>query len=92
MIVEVVYALPDRQQVMALELGESACVADALEAAASQGLFNPEDVEDLTVGIFGDVVERARALRPGDRVELYRPLQMDPKQARKRRADTTNRQ
>ena len=78
MRVEVVLALPKRQEVRRLTLAEGATVRDALRAA--------EMPEDLAVGIFGRVVAPQTLLRDGDRVELYRPLAADPMAMRRRRA------
>ena len=77
--VEVVYALAQRQQVIELELPRGATVQDALERSgiAAAG---------LKTGIFGKPCTTAARLREGDRVELYRPLLADPKQARRQRA------
>jgi putative ubiquitin-RnfH superfamily antitoxin RatB of RatAB toxin-antitoxin module len=84
--VEVVYALPGEQTVIPLALAPGACVQDALDAA---GIFDrhPQlDARGCVVGIWGRVVDRSQALREGDRVEVYRPLQADPKQVRRARA------
>jgi putative ubiquitin-RnfH superfamily antitoxin RatB of RatAB toxin-antitoxin module len=84
--VEVVYALPDAQEVIPLTLGAGASVQDALDAC---GIFDrhPQiDARGCGVGIWGRVVDRSHPLREGDRVEIYRPLQADPKQARRARA------
>lgn len=86
MDVEVVYALPERQHVVTLSLPSGATVADALEAVASRPPFDELDLQAIPVGIFGDRVPRDRRLEPRDRVELYRPLSVDPREARRRRA------
>ncbi|OAI50105.1 hypothetical protein AYO46_10595 [Betaproteobacteria bacterium SCGC AG-212-J23] len=75
--IEVVYAQPDGAQVIELRLADGATVADALTAAA---------IRTQRVGIFGKTVKPDRRLADGDRVEVYRPLRMDPKEARRRRA------
>jgi putative ubiquitin-RnfH superfamily antitoxin RatB of RatAB toxin-antitoxin module len=76
--VEVVDALPGRQVLVAVELEEGATVRMALEAA---GMPRPH-----AVGIFGKRATLDAALADGDRVEVYRPLRADPKEARRRRA------
>jgi putative ubiquitin-RnfH superfamily antitoxin RatB of RatAB toxin-antitoxin module len=92
---EVAYALPDRQLVVAVTLAEGASVRDAI---VSSGICatHPElqaslDAGDLHVGVFGRIVTLDRALRDGDRVEIYRPLRIDPKAARRARAARTRR-
>jgi len=84
--VEVVYALRSRQYLERLELPAGATVADALQAVAGRPPFDALDLDAMPVGVFGDRVERDRVLTNGDRVELYRPLEIDPREARRRRA------
>jgi putative ubiquitin-RnfH superfamily antitoxin RatB of RatAB toxin-antitoxin module len=84
--VEVVFALHDRQKLVALQLEPGATVAQAIEASAIANAFPECDVAACEVGIWGHVVERGRRLRDGDRVEIYRPLQVDPQTARRQRA------
>ena len=76
--VEVITALPGRADRVALELEEGATVRAALAAADRPGA--------LAVGIHGRRVTLDTPLRDGDRVEIYRPLGVDPKEARRRRA------
>ena len=73
-----VQAAPGKAETRALSLPAGSCVADALAAA---GLACAEKV-----GIFGRVVRLDAPLADGDRVEIYRPLMLDPKEARRRRA------
>jgi hypothetical protein len=83
--VEVCYAEPDRATRIAVELPVGATVADALHAsgiAARCGL----DVATLGLAVFGRRADAATVLEEGDRVELLRPLAVDPKQARRLRA------
>ena len=79
--VEVVYALPGRQDVVVLHLGQG---ATAGEAALASGLALPGGV--LRLGVGGCRVVPEERLRDGDRVEILRPLASDPKEARRRRA------
>jgi putative ubiquitin-RnfH superfamily antitoxin RatB of RatAB toxin-antitoxin module len=81
MKVELVRAWPRRFEAVALELDEDACVADALRAA---GLA--DDPETTGYAVFGVRVAVDTRLRDGDRLELLRPLQADPKESRRRRA------
>ncbi len=88
MHVEVVYALPDIQHRLHLELLEGATVRTALEAVGRIPPFDTLDLPAQTVGIFGRIVGLDEVLGPDDRVEIYRPLQADPKEARRRRVET----
>ena len=85
MQVEVVYLLPDDQTVAALELIDGATVADALAAVAEIEPFASLALDQLPVGVYGQRVDRDRVLQSGDRVELYRPLLIDPREARRKR-------
>ena len=86
MRVEVAWGTAERQTLIALHVEEGATVAQALQAAGVRREFHGLPLESMPVGVFGRPVERAEVLKPGDRVELYRPLAMDPKEARRRRA------
>ena len=86
MKVEVVYALPERQALASVRLEEGATVADALSAVAGMAPFSSLDLARVPVGVFGESVGREAKLHEGDRVEIYRPLLVDPKDARRRRA------
>jgi putative ubiquitin-RnfH superfamily antitoxin RatB of RatAB toxin-antitoxin module len=84
--VSVVYALPDRATEIELRLPPGATVADALERSGLAGLHPEVDTLRCPVGIFGRRVQRQRLLAEGDRVEVYRPLVAQPKDARRQRA------
>lgn len=84
--IEVAYGLPERQALVALELPAGSTVADAIEASGLRERFPGLDVHPDRVGIFGRTVPLEQALAAGDRVEIYRPLLIDPKDARRARA------
>ena len=86
MQVEVVFALPDRQVLEALEIDEGATVAQAIERSGIARRFPEVDMSALQVGIWGRPVDRTHILRQGDRVEVYRPLEIDPREARRLKA------
>ncbi len=85
MRVEVAYAGPEGVAIVGVELTDGASVAEAIEASGLVPRFGLIDAA-LGVAIFGQAATRATPLRPGDRVELLRPLRADPKDARRRRA------
>jgi putative ubiquitin-RnfH superfamily antitoxin RatB of RatAB toxin-antitoxin module len=85
--VEVVCALPQRAIEISLVLPVTATVGDALAAAAAELEFAGVDVAAADVGVFGAVVARDRPLEPADRIEVYRPLAVDPKAARRTRVN-----
>lgn len=83
--VEVVYALPDRQELVALEVERGATVADVIHRSGIAASFPGHDIEHATVGIWGRIVERDAQVSDGDRIEIYRPLHKDPRTARRER-------
>lgn len=85
LLVDLVYALADEQHVLPLQLSEGASIADALELAKQDALFVRFPLQDLTTGIWGEVKPLGYVLSCGDRLELYRPLKIDPMQARRNR-------
>jgi len=86
--VEVVYALPERQEVVRLKLAEGATVQQAIDAS---GLLqrHPELAPGKAnkVGIYAKLTKLDATLRDRDRVEIYRPLIADPKEVRRKRAE-----
>ncbi len=84
--VEVVFADPARQVVKTYRLPAPATVAQALALAAADPEFAGVDCLHAPVGIFGRATAPTEALADGDRVEIYRPLAVDPKAARRSRA------
>lgn len=84
--VEVVYAAAPHQVVCrALRLPAGATVAVALRASGLVDELRAEQLAPLKAGIWGRVVAGSTVLRDGDRVELTRPLTVDPKEARRLR-------
>jgi len=84
--VEVAYALPDRQRVVKLPLRDGMTALDAVQAAGLEREFPQIAGGDLLLGIYGRRVEATHVLRNGDRVEIYRPLRFDPREARRKAA------
>lgn len=84
--VEVVFALPERQELVAVRMPAGATVADAIETSGIAGKFPGHDLSACRVGIWGRVVDRHQRLEAGDRIEIYRPLAIDPREARRKLA------
>jgi hypothetical protein len=90
--VEVVYALPDRQRVVTLALPEAGLTARAaFDLSGLQDEFPELREGSLVLGIYGTVCAPDHALRDRDRVEVYRPLRVDPRAQRRERAATATR-
>jgi len=86
MHIEVVLAMPEKQELVALDLAVGATVADAIEQSGIVAMFEDFELDTSKVGIFGQKVAQTQELRDGDRVEIYRPLLVDPKEIRRQRA------
>lgn len=84
--VEVVYALPEAQVIVELDLRQGATVADALNASRLQEILPGNSFAGFRAGVWGASVSPDTELRDRDRVEIYRELVADPKQARRQRA------
>ena len=83
--VEVAYAEPDRQFLRSIQLPQGATVAQAIRASNIEQECAIK-ANDLCIGIWSKATEPGTVLADGDRVELYRPLKIDPKDARRKRA------
>ena len=86
MIVEVAYALADKQSLISIEVENGSTLKEAIEASGVLETFEQIDLTKDRVGIFAKFATLDTILREKDRVEIYRPLVADPKKARKERA------
>ncbi|NML29988.1 RnfH family protein [Paraburkholderia antibiotica] len=87
--VEVCYALPDGQTLIEVELPAGATLQQALDASGILQRFPSIDLAAQKVGIFGKLKPLDTVLADHDRVEIYRPLLVDPKLSRQRRVEKT---
>lgn len=83
-----VYAAEDRQVILALAVPPGTSLRAAAQVSGIAEQFPQLVLADCPLGIFGKVVADAdvRAVQPGDRIEIYRPLLVDPKEVRRLRA------
>ncbi len=89
--VEVVYALPGSEDAVSVRLAPGATLRDAI-AASGILVRHPEiDLARQKIGVSGKTRAAGSAAADGDRIEIYRPLAMDPKEARRRRAGANRR-
>ncbi len=86
--VEVVYALANEQKLIALDVLLGTTMYEAVVQSGILDVFPDIDVDVNKMGLFGKVVKNPKdyVMQEGDRVEIYRPLLIDPKQARLNRA------
>lgn len=91
MNVEVVYALPSDQRLITLEVPAQTSAREAIERSGLLAEFPDLDPAACGVGIFSRPIDLDTVLSDGDRVEIYRPLQIDPKAQRRARAKTQRR-
>jgi len=86
MVVEVAYALADKQSLLTIEVERGATLKDAIEASGILESFKQIDLTKDRVGIFSKFASLDTILQEKDRVEIYRSLVADPKEVRKERA------
>ena len=92
-IVEVAYATPERQRILSLSVPEGTTALAAVQQSTITDEFPGLDISDSAMGIFSQPLDgrtlplpQDYVLQARDRVEIYRPLLIDPKQARLERA------
>ena len=78
MQIGVAYSEPAQQIWLTIDVPDGATVGDAIERSGILRMFPHIDLSTQKVGIFGKIVKAGAALRPGDRVEIYRPITCDP--------------
>ncbi len=78
MQIGVAYSEPAQQIWLTIDVPDGATVADAIERSGILRMFPHIDLTNQKVGIFGKIVKSEASLRPGDRVEIYRPITCDP--------------
>lgn len=84
--IEVACALPDRQVVVRLEVPEGTTLLEAVRRSGLPGRFPEVEVDPARLGVFGKLGKADEPVKPGDRVEIYRPLTIDPKERRRQQA------
>ncbi|EAR2257533.1 RnfH family protein [Salmonella enterica] len=87
LVVEVAYALPEKQYLQRVTLEEGATVEEAIRASGLLELRTDIDLAKNKVGIYSRPVKLTDTVQDGDRVEIYRPLIADPKALRRQLAE-----
>lgn len=90
--VEVAYARPEKQKIIELSVAPGTTMLEAARMSGIDEDFPEIDFETMPMGVFGNAEKHPdrRQLREGERVEIYRPLRIDPKQVRRQRAEQSN--
>lgn len=81
--VEVAYAAPERQLILPVEVPRGTTVLEAVRLSGIEEQFPEIELGRNRLGVFGKLCQEDRPLNPGDRVEIYRPLLVDPREARR---------
>ena len=91
--VEVVYALPDKQKIIPLLVEPGTTAFQTVKRSGITKFFPDLDIESAPLGVYGQALgtkglapARQYIVQAGDRIEIYRPLTADPKEARRKRA------
>lgn len=84
--IEVAYAEPDKQMIVPLHVPVGTSAREAVRRSGLLERFAGIDLNEAVMGVFGIQVSPCAPLANGDRVEIYRPLRVDPKTARRHRA------
>lgn len=86
--VEVAYALPQKQKILTVDVEPGTTMLDAVKQSGIEHEFPELDLAEAKFGIFGKATRTPETdvVQAGDRIEIYRPLLIDPKQARANRA------
>ncbi len=89
MQIGIAYAEPDQQVWIKLEIPQGSTLLEAVHRSGILSRFPQLDLEQQKVGIFGKLVKLDTPLREGDRVEIYRPITVDPTKVKRRKLDAT---
>lgn len=81
--VEVVCAMPDRQRIATVTVAPGTTAREAVRLSGLAADFPELDIARCALGIWGEEVADDQPIAAGDRVEVYRPLQIDPREARR---------
>ena len=84
--VEIVFALPDRQLLETVTVTAGDTVIDVLRKSCLLEAFPEHRIDSLAIGIWGREVQRNQVVKEADRIEIYRPLELDPREARRQLA------
>lgn len=85
--IEIAYALPTEQVILALEIPKECTVEEAIKRSGILERFPQIDLSTDKVGIFGKMCKLNATMHDKDRIEIYRKLIADPKESRRQQAE-----
>ena len=88
--VMVAYAMPGQQEIISVQIPANSTVKQAIEMSGILQKYKQIDLSKNMVGVYGKIVTLEQIVKELDRVEIYRPLLLDPMQARRERANLQN--
>lgn len=86
--IELIYALPDEQTLLTIEVKEGTTIEEAIHQSGILQKYPEISLSETKVGIFSKVTPLTEKLRDRDRIEIYRPLIADPKEMRRKKAQS----
>jgi putative ubiquitin-RnfH superfamily antitoxin RatB of RatAB toxin-antitoxin module len=81
--IEVAYARAEKQRIVSMQVAVGSAVRDVLDSSGLATEFPELDIKNCPVGVFGHEISDDYVIRDGDRIEIYRPLKRDPREARR---------
>jgi len=84
--IELIYALPHQQDIITISSPENTTILEAIQQSKILDRYPEIDLSENKVGVFSKVCQLTEHLIDGDRIEIYRVVVIDPKEARKQRA------
>jgi len=85
-LIEVAYALPQKQIIIPIKIKAGVTAQEAIKTSGIIKKFPEIDLNINQIGIFGKLTQLDHVIRARDRIEIYRPLIADPKEIRRQRA------
>ena len=84
--IEIVFASPTKQRLLTCNVSVGTTVGEAIDGASLETEFPDVDFSSAPIGVWGHEVDRDHVVRDGDRIEIYRKLELEPREARRRLA------
>lgn len=84
--IEVVYALPEWAHIIRMQIERGTTIKEAIMDSGIMQRCPEIDLEKNKVGVFGSLKDLDTEINEGDRIEIYRGIRVDPKEARRKRA------